>query len=93
MAMEANMLGTEKIEAILEDVKQLVIVGKKVKEDGKVDTADLVHVITLLPKLPAMLEDFKALGEAVDEGKDIDVAEVVTLIQKIHKMVKEVEQA
>lgn len=87
------MLGTEKIEAILENVKELVIIGKKVKEDGKVDLADLPHVIALLPKLPKMIEDFKALSDAIEEGKDLDVSEVVDLIQKIAAKVKEVEKA
>jgi hypothetical protein len=87
------MLGTEKIEAILENVKELVIVGKLIKEDGKVDLADLSHVISLLPKIGKFIEDFKAVGEAVEEGKDIDVAEIVSLIQKISAMVKQVEQA
>lgn len=86
-------LGTEKIEAILGDIKELVIVGKKVKADGKVDLADLPHVIALVPKLPKFIEDFKAIGEAVEEGKDIDVAEVVGLIQKVHALVKEIEAA
>lgn len=87
------MLGTDKIEAILEDVKELVIVAKLIKEDGKVDLADLPHVISLLPKLGKFVEDFKAIGEAVEEGKDIDVPEVISLIQKISAMVKEVEKA
>ena len=87
------MLGTEKIEAILSDIKELVIVAKKVKVDGKIDLADLPHVIALLPKLGKFVEDFKSFGEAVEQGKDIDVAEVVGLIQKIHSMVKEVEAA
>ena len=87
------MLGTDKIEAILNDVKELVIVAKLIKEDGKVDLADLPHVISLLPKLGKFVEDFKAVGDAVEEGKDIDVPEVISLIQKISAMVKEVEKA
>jgi hypothetical protein len=87
------MLGTEKIEAILDDVKELVIIAKKVKEDGKVDLADLPHVISLLPKLGKFIEDFKAIGEAVEEGKDIDVAELVSLIQEITAKIKEIEKA
>lgn len=87
------MLGTDKIESILEDVKELVIVAKLVKEDGKVDLADLPHVISLLPKLGKFVEDFKAIGEAFEEGKDIDVPEVISLIQKISAMVKQIEKA
>ena len=87
------MLGTDKIEAILEDIKELVIVAKLVKEDGKVDLADLPHVISLLPKIGKFVEDFKAIGEAFEEGKDIEVAEVISLIQKISAMVKQIEKA
>ena len=87
------MLGTDKIEAILEDVKELVIVAKLIKEDGKVDLADLPHVISLLPKLGKFVEDFKAIGEAFEEGKDIEVTEVISLIQKISAMVKQIEKA
>ena len=87
------MLGTEKIEAILGDAKDLVIVGKKITEDGKLGVEDIQHAISLVVKLPKMIEHFKAIGQAFDEGKDLDVAEVVGLIQKINAMVKEVEKA
>ncbi len=85
-------LGTEKIEAILENVKDIVVVAKKAKENG-LGIEDLPLVIALVPKLPKFIEDFKAIGEAFEEGKDIDVAEVVGLIQKVHALVKEVEAA
>jgi hypothetical protein len=87
------MLGTDKIEAILGDIKDLVIVAKLIKADGKVDLADLPHAIALLPKLGKFIEDFKAIGEAVEEGKDIDVAEIISLIQKVSALVKEIEKA
>jgi hypothetical protein len=85
--------GAQKIEAILGHIKELVIIGKKVKADGKVSMEDLPHVIGILPKLPKMVEDFKHFGAAIEEGKDIDVAEVVAVIQKLHAMVKEIEAA
>lgn len=85
-------LGVEKIEAILDSVKEIVIAGKKVKEDGKIDASDLVHILPLIQKLPKFIEDFKAIGEAFEEGKDIDVSEAVMLIQKIHEKVKEIEK-
>lgn len=87
------MVGTEKIEAILDDVKELVIVAKLIKDDGKVDLSDLPHVISIVPKLGKFIEDFKAIGGAVEEGKDIDVAEIIALIQAISAKVKEIEKA
>ncbi|MDQ3159089.1 MAG: hypothetical protein M3P98_03090, partial [bacterium] len=67
-------LGTEKIEAILGDLKILAIAAKKISADKKVSLEDLPHVIALLPKLGQFFENFKAVGEAFEEGKDFDVA-------------------
>jgi hypothetical protein len=86
-------LGIEKTEALLGSIKELVIVVKKVRADGKYDVNDIAHLVALLPKLPEMFENFKAIGEVVEEGKDFDVAEVISLIQKVSAMVKEVEAA
>ena len=86
-------LGTENIEKVADAVKELVIVGKKIAADKKVDGSDIAHVVGLVAKLPALAEAFSSLGEAFEEGKDIDVSEVVKLIQVVHAKVKEVEAA
>lgn len=86
-------LGTEKIEKIVDALGEVAKVGKQVAEDKKVNLEDLPVVIGFLPKIPDVVAAFKELGEAFEEGKDIDVAEVVSLIQKIHAKVKEVEAA
>lgn len=90
---ESVKLGTENIEKVADAIKELVIVGKKVAADKKVNLEDLPVVIGLATKLPKLAEAFQALGEALDEGKDLDVAEVVALIQAVHNKVKEVEKA
>jgi|694.fasta_scaffold145895_2 predicted RecB family endonuclease len=87
------MLGTEKIESLAESIKELAIVAKKVSDDKKVGVDDLVHVIALLPKLPKIIDSIKDLGEAVDEAKDLEVAEIISLIQAIHSKIKEIEKA
>jgi hypothetical protein len=86
-------LGTEKIEAIVNALGEIAKVGKQVAEDKKVNLEDLPVVIGFLPKIPSVVAAFKDLGEAFEEGQDIDVAEVVSLIQKIHAKVKEIEAA
>ena len=78
---------------VVDAIGELAKVAKKVSEDKKVDVQDLAHVIALVPKLPEMIEAFKDLGAVIEEGKDIDVAEVVALIQKVHAKVKEIEAA
>lgn len=86
-------LGTEKIEALAESIKKIAIAGKKISADKKVDVADLSHVIGLIPELPSIIDSFKEIGAAFEEGKDLDVAEVVKLIQAIHAKVKEIENS
>ncbi len=86
-------LGTEKIEALAESLKKLAIVAKKVSADKKISIEDLPAAMALLPELPAIIKSFSDLGEVLDEGKDLDVAEVVALIQAIHSKVKEIEKA
>lgn len=86
-------LGTEKIEAIGTSLTKVIVLGKKIASDKKVGLEDLPHVIAFIPELAEVVENFKHFGDAIDEGKDIDVAEVVALIQFVHKKVKEVEAA
>lgn len=86
-------LGTEKIEAIADSLKEVAILIKKISADKKVDIADIAHLVAFLPKIDEIIASMKDLGKAVEEGKDIDVAEIVSLIQKIHGKLKEVEEA
>ena len=86
-------LGTEKIEAIADSLKEVAILIKKISADKKVDIADIAHLVAFLPKIDEIIGSMKDLGQAVEEGKDIDVAEIVALIQKIHGKLKEVEEA
>lgn len=87
------MLGTEKIESIADSLKEIAILIKKISADKKVDISDVAHLIAFLPKIDDIIISLKGIGEAVEEGKDIDVAEIVALIQAIHKKLKEVEEA
>lgn len=86
-------VGTENIEKLAEVIKHLVIAGKKVSHDGKVDANDLPHVIALIPKLGDLASVVSHFGKIVEEGKDLDVSEVVSLIQLVVAKVKEVEKA
>ena len=88
-----SQLGTAKIEAIAESLKHVIVAAKKISADKKLDIADLPAAMDLLVKLPVIVESLKEVGEAWKEAKDIDVAEVVALIQKIDAIVKEIEAA
>jgi hypothetical protein len=88
-----SKLGTEKIEAIHEAAKKLVIAGKKIKADGKVDMMDFPHVLALVPELPAIIAAFTDVLGAFDEIKDLDVAEFIAQVQSVNAKIKEIEKA
>lgn len=87
------MLGTEKIEKAAEALAHIVIAGKKISADKKVDLQDLPAAMELITKLPAIVEVFTELDALVAEGKDLEIAEVVALIKKVDELVKAVEKA
>lgn len=83
----------KKLKAILSVVADVVILVKKVKEDGKLDMTDAVHVLPFVQKLPDHIKAFSELKEAFEEAKEIDVASGLDLIQFIDSEVKRVEKA
>lgn len=87
----SQALGTEKIEALVDGLAELAKAGKKIAEDKKVSLDDLPHVIALLPKIPELVDAIKDIGDAIDEGKDLKIEEVIALIQKVNAKVKEIE--
>ena len=87
------MLGTEKIEKAVEALASLVVAGKKIAEDKKVNLEDLPAAMELIVKLPAIVEAFSNFKGIIEEGSDIDVAEVVALIKLIDEKVKAIEAA
>ena len=86
------MLGTDKIESLADSLKELAILIKKVSKDQKLDIQDLAYLVEFLPKLGGIIDSIKDFGEAVEEGKDIDLVEVVSLIQAFHSKIKEIKE-
>lgn len=86
-------LGVEKIEALAEALKKIVIAGKKISADGKIGIDDLSILIALAPEASSIIEAIKNVGDAWGQAKDIDVAEAIQLIQAIHSKIKEIEAA
>ena len=86
-------LGTEKIEKAADALAHIVVAGKKISADKKVDLQDLPAAMELITKLPQIVEAFSAWEEILAEGKDIEVAEVIALIGKVDELVKKIEKA
>jgi hypothetical protein len=88
-----DKLGTEAIEKAADALAHIIIAGKKISADKKVDLQDLPAAMELVTKLPQIVEAFAAFEQIIAEGKDLDVAEVVALITKVDQIVKTVEKA
>lgn len=88
-----SQLGTDKIEKAAEALAHIVIAGKKISADKKVNLEDLPAAMEFITKLPSIVEAFSAYEEIIAQGKDIEVTEIVQLIVKVDELVKKVEQA
>jgi hypothetical protein len=87
------MLGTEKIEKLVDALAHVAVAAKKISNDKKVDLQDIPAAMEVLVKIPEIVSAFSELGQAFDEAKDLDVAEVVSLIKKVDEKVKLIEKA
>lgn len=87
------MLGTEKIEKLVDSIAHVAVAAKKISADKKVDLQDIPAAMELLVKIPEIVEDLSELSGAFDEAKDLDVAEVVSLIKLVDAKVKLIEKA
>lgn len=89
----AESKGVKEMLELIEGLKQLVLVGKAVMKDGKIDMSDLVHLSALMAKQAELIAAFQGLGELKDEAKDIDLAEAQVVVLALIAAAKEVKAA
>jgi hypothetical protein len=65
------MLDTKKIEEIVEALSHVIIAGKKISADKKVNLEDLPAAMELIVKLPSIAAAFADIKLAVEEAKDL----------------------
>lgn len=83
----------EKLKKILNVVTDVVILVKKVKEDGKLDMTDTIHAVPFVQKIPDHIKAIAEWKEAVEELKAISVASGLELVQFVDSEVKRIEKA
>lgn len=81
------------IEGLISNLEKLAVSGANIAKDGKVDLADLPTAVGLLSEIQPMIENFKKIGEAYEEAKDIDASEAVAIVEKLYKAGKKIEEA
>jgi hypothetical protein len=89
----AESKGVKEMLELIEGLKQLVLVGKAVMKDGKVDMSDLPSLSLLLGKQAELVAAFQGLGELKEEAKDIDLAEAQVVVLALIAAAKEVKAA
>ena len=89
----AEQKGVKEILEFIEGLKELILVGKAVMKDGKVDMADLAALSVLLGKQEELVAAFQGLSEMKDEAKDIDLAEAQQVVLALIAAAKEVKAA
>jgi hypothetical protein len=89
----AEAKGVKEILEFIEGLKELILVGKAVMKDGKVDMSDLAALSVLLGKQEELVAAFQGLSEMKDEAKDIDLAEAQQVVLALIAAAKEVKAA
>ncbi len=88
--MEKDTVAIEKLMNIL--VKGIII-GKNVYADKEINLADLQHSDDLLELVKEAYEFIQSKPELGAEIKDISIPEILALVAKGDKLVKQIEQA
>lgn len=89
----AEQKGVKEMLELIEGIKQLLLVGKAVMKDGKVDMSDLSHLSVLMAKQAELVAAFQGLGDIKAEAKDIDLAEAQQVVLALIAAAKEVKEA
>lgn len=78
---------------LIEGIKQLLLVGKAVMKDGRIDLADLAALSILLTKQNELMAAFADLGDIKEEIKDISLDEAKEVVLALVAAAKEVKAA
>jgi hypothetical protein len=85
--------GVKELMELIAGLKELILVGKSVMKDGKVDLSDIGALSVLLAKQSELVAAFQGLSEIDDEVKDLDLAEAQEVILALIAAAKEVKAA
>ena len=86
-------VGTKELMELLAALELSAKIVAKISADGKVNAADIAHVVDLAKSFDVLTEGFKGIDLALIEGKDLDSTEILALVTRLIEIVKNVEQA
>lgn len=86
--MSEEKKGIKETTEILEGLKVLATFAGNVAKDGKVGPADLVYLVDLGSHFPALADAGKDADDALEEIKDLDEAEVLSIVTQVYAVAK-----
>lgn len=82
----AENVGTKELMEALDAVEALVVAGKAIMADGKINLDDLPAAMALLPQASKIVEGFKGLDALPAEAKDIREDEALEIVKKLYSI-------
>ena len=90
--MTEEKKGIKEIGELIEGLGLLAKAGFKISKDGKVDISDLAHLVEVVKEFDTLMDAFEDLSEIGAEIKDLDESEVIIIIGKLFKVIKEARE-
>ena len=85
--------GIKEILEVFDGLDVLAETAGSVMENGKVGPEDITALVELATKFGTLQEAVKGAKEAMEEGKDLDQAEVMQLLGRIYGVVEKFAEA
>ena len=86
-------VGLKETMEILDGLKVLGVAAGKITADGKVDIADLVYLVEVAKNFDVLSLAVRDGDKAVEELKDLDESEIITLVGKVFEVVNAFKEA
>jgi hypothetical protein len=87
------MKGIKECLEIVKGVELIGVTAQEVLADGKINGEDLDSGVKLITSANVLVEAVKGLGEADDELKDLDDAEMIQLGSAVFSAIKAIKAA
>ena len=85
--------GLKEINEVFDGLDILAEFGGSVMADGAVSVTDVASLVALATKFDTLSEAVKGAKEALEEGKDLDKAEVLVIIGRVYGVVEKFAQS
>jgi hypothetical protein len=91
--MSAEAKDIKNILELIEGIEAVGVPVAKAFADGKFNSSDLAHALELVKEHKKIIDAADKIGEVIPEGKDIDPAEAVVIVQKLYEVGKKIKEA